>query len=180
MKGHSLVLAIMLFSSLCVADHDMFSLAQHRWTFGGSASLPTTIDRNSIINTTLHLQPVVGYFVYDNLELSASATLDLILASGARDGRKKKVNWGFGMASRYFFSTSSIVYPYLGAGFSFDAVNLNASTTVYHYRLLLGVLIAVHPRVALDFGLPIEIQSAAGLFQQAEFKPAYLGLQFLF
>ena len=175
---------IFIFMALFIpvaAEADLLNLSQHRFSVGGAASFPISMNVNAVLTAQLNLEPQFGYMVMNNWEVKTEGFVKIPLTSRMQTGETTLlVPWGLGLSSRYFFNTGTLAFPYVGAGFSFEIKNLRSYTATQRYKILSGVLFSLSERIAIDVGMPIEAVFAGALFKQVELRPVFLGFLILF
>ena len=172
-----LTLAMWLYTNAIFA-HASLDLSKGTMTAGGHLVAPYSYDKYNFHKFDFRFNPQFGYFVIDNLEISAK----LILGTGlywsqVRPLASGLILWGTGIETRYYFNTGSIIYPYIGAELSilipggvFDGSNWNIAFPA-------GLLLALNNHVGLNVGISTMVElSLFGDFERVVVVPGYFGV----
>ena len=167
----------LLLSSSSVAQS--LTINRGMYSLGGTATLPFSYDINGGAKLGMNLHPSFGYMVSDNWELTASLITEFSLIKPRLVLEKLgNLTWGAGLGFRYYFRIKESIIFYTGAEISAQVQDLIKQTIRGSITPMIGLLIPVHERIAIDMKVPIGlIFSAESIFEKVSIPMGFFGVR---
>lgn len=185
------IMAIVMFSgaALSTSARAGEALQTQRGTMmlGGQATFQINSQLNSEADDlnlhTLTLAPSFGYFVLDNLALTADLGFTAPFGDFPEGLDDKHLQLGAGL--KYFIPTGGIVRPYLGLSAGVDIVlpeGMEDSVNTLLLSAPLGVLVSLNRHVAIDVGARVNMRTGFENMDSVSLSVpmGYLGVQAVF
>lgn len=179
----ALLLLTTLTLNLAHASYEPMQLPVGTASVGGSLLFIPSFDKEGNVLLQLGLNPLGGYFVYDQLELRASIGVDAVLyASQPLLQGANSPYWGLSIGLTYYFNCLTF-FPFLGLGIGYKTQALQFIDNTIALMPSVGIMVPINSSIGLVFEVPFLINfrfTPAGNTQEYRIPIGFTGIRAFF